>query len=133
MKYIRTKGGKIYKYLAGFDRHNDFTGDNWLRVEIEGNKYIEIIDSNVDRFANTIEELCDELVIKYKNEEKPRYVNIKGLIKSCDNIGVAFRRYIEWLFVNYKDQLEICNGAIWTDKGLIYVAKMNDKGELGLL
>ena len=24
-------------------------------------------------------------------------------------------------------------GAIWTDKGLIYVAKMNDKGELELL
>ena len=24
-------------------------------------------------------------------------------------------------------------GAIWTDKGLIYVAKLNDKGELELL
>ena len=24
-------------------------------------------------------------------------------------------------------------GAIWTDKGLIYVAKMNEKGELELL
>ena len=24
-------------------------------------------------------------------------------------------------------------GAIWTDKGLIYVAKMNDKGELCLI
>ena len=24
-------------------------------------------------------------------------------------------------------------GAIWTDKGLIYVAKMNDKGELELI
>lgn len=24
-------------------------------------------------------------------------------------------------------------GAIWTNKGLIYVAKMNDKGELELL
>ena len=24
-------------------------------------------------------------------------------------------------------------GAIWTSKGLIYVAKMNDKGELELL
>ena len=32
---------------------------------------------------------------------------------------------------------DICSdrlrGAIWTDKGLIYVAKMNDKGELELL
>ena len=24
-------------------------------------------------------------------------------------------------------------GAIWTDKGLIYVAKMNDKGDLELI
>ena len=27
----------------------------------------------------------------------------------------------------------IIYGAIWTDKGLIYVAKMNEKGELELL
>ena len=28
---------------------------------------------------------------------------------------------------------EIIYGAIWTDKGLIYVAKMNEEGELELL
>ena len=38
------------------------------------------------------------------------------------------------LFDDYtKEQIynsSILYGAIWTDKGLIYVAKMNDKGEL---
>ena len=83
--------------------------------------------------ADTIEELCDELVIKYKNEEKPRCVNMNELMKSCDSIGVAFREHINWLFEHYKDQLKICKLAIWTDRGLIYVAKMNNKGELELL
>lgn len=83
--------------------------------------------------ANTIEELCDELVVKYKSEEKPRYIDMTKLLKTCKNIGVAFKKHIKWLFDNYKDQLEICKLAIWTNKGLIYVAKMNEKGELELL
>ena len=31
------------------------------------------------------------------------------------------------------NKIKAIYGAIWTDKGLIYAAKMNDKGELELL
>ena len=34
---------------------------------------------------------------------------------------------------SYGDKKIQIYGAIWTDKGLIYVAKMNKKGELELL
>ena len=59
--------------------------------------------------ADTIEELCDEGV--------------------CDNSLVGFTdiRGFE-LYKKYE-----CFGAIWTDKGLIYVAKMNEDGKLCLI
>ena len=71
--------------------------------------------------ADTIEELCDEFVVIYNESKKFKkpftsfYSDIIGVLKEHD--------------------LSECKiyGAIWTDKGLIYVAKMNDKGELELL
>ena len=69
------------------------------------------------KIADTIEELCDEFVIINPDiYEKPT---------------LCYGDYDE-----YKDELhkeDILFGAIWTDKGLIYVAKMNEKGELELL
>ena len=62
--------------------------------------------------ANTIEELCDEFV--YVASEKDRPV-------VCYK-PTAFHKLSDNLY-----------GAIWTDKGLIYVAKMNEEGELELL
>lgn len=72
------------------------------------------------READTIEELCDAFIII--DEDKKKYVYLKedGLIfDMIQDLG------------NWCDRT--CYGAIWTDKGLIYVAKMNDKGELELL
>lgn len=63
--------------------------------------------------SNTIEELCDCFIGKVSNEE---YIHLIGL----------------WERKNYPAIKEVY-GAIWTDKGLIYVAKMNDKGDLELL
>lgn len=66
----------------------------------------EIVDE-----ADTLEELCDEFVVIIEN--KPHIIPR------------------EWL----KQEIIVDElyGAIWTSKGLIYVAKMNDKGELELL
>ena len=65
--------------------------------------------------ADTIEELCDEFV--YNNQLlNPRYIDPK------DNELIAFKYRIEDEF-NYKNYKEIY-GAIWTNKGLIYVAKV---------
>ena len=60
--------------------------------------------------ADTIEELCDEFVVEDKDE-----------FAIFHNFKLA------------KQTKGIIYGAIWTDKGLTYVAKMNSKGELELL
>ena len=80
----------------------------------------EWLQMGENKQANTIEELCDEFVwISVDNEYHNRKANEYGLRTSKMQLGCP--------------QLKEIYGAIWTDKGLIYVAKMNDKGELELL
>ena len=68
------------------------------------------------RESENLEELCD------------RFVVIDKETKEVMNI-VSFLAYAKlWSSCKYN-----IYGSIWTDKGLIYVAKMNDKGELELL
>lgn len=109
MKYIRTKDG-IYE-INWFDA-DDF-GDE--KGDVHSN--CEVINQD-----NTIEELCDEFVL-YDADTKQYCVLEKGF----------YHRFDE----ECKKTLHIANryiyGAIWTDKGLIYVAKMNEKGGLELL
>ena len=105
MKYVRTEDG------------NNLIIDLSTMVipyQIIGN----IIDFNkLGRFeiikqADTIEELCDEFVCL---ENKMAFHDLETITSSCN---------LKHLTIY---------GAIWTDKGLIYVAKMNEKGELELL
>lgn len=105
MKYIRTKDG-IYRYKLMDKNEYDFrvaTGNI-----IPGKKIEEEV-----KIADTIEELCDEFVLINK-KDKEHFVDV-----------LSPDLYDYKNFTIY--------GAIWTDKGLIYVAKMNDKGELELL
>ncbi len=68
------------------------------------------------REANTIEELCDRFVVIDK--ETKEVINI-----------VYFLAYAKlWSSCKYN-----IFGAVWTSKGLIFVAKMNDKGDLELI
>ena len=66
--------------------------------------------------ADTIEELCDEAVF-FDEDNKPHYKSQEGNIWY---LGAGL----------YTESLRF---GIFTDKGLIYVAKMNEKGELELL
>ena len=66
--------------------------------------------------ADTIEELCDEFVVIYKE------MNGKHTVHKYNWLGKSEQKLGNEVY-----------GAIWTDKGLIYVAKMNEKGELELL
>ena len=68
---------------------------------------------NIFKQADTIEELCDEFVY---------FIN-----------GMPFVTHKGEIHYVAKGIPVVIYGAIWTDKGLIYVAKMNDKGELELL
>jgi len=64
--------------------------------------------------SENLEELCDRFVAK-----------------TCD----ITQYWVETKLENAKMYcgVEIIYGAIWTDKGLIYVAKMNSKGDLELI
>jgi len=103
MKYIRTKDG-IFRY------------EIWEKDIVDF--YVKagtlILGEKTDgKIADTIEELCDE------------FVSVSSIVKVINN-----RLEIIKILANKGD---VIYGAIWTDKGLIYVAKMNDKGELELL
>ena len=60
--------------------------------------------------ADTIEELCDRFVVEHRDE----FAIFHNLKLAKQTKGIVY-------------------GAIWTNKGLIYVAKMNEKGCLELL
>lgn len=70
------------------------------------------------KIADTIEELCDEKVGTFKDGSKP-YIYKQT---SWSDLAKDWTQYHNNVY-----------GAIWTDKGLKYVAKMNEKGELELL
>ena len=115
MKYIRTKNGHIYKIV-----NTDFFG----AIECEYyniTKYVQPID--ILNQADTIEELCDEFVVVVGKEP-----NSYLILNQCMN---NFEKVVS-IHKNTENENTIY-GAIWTGKGLIYVAKMNEKGELELL
>lgn len=109
MKYIRTNDG-IYKYA---DYLGVFNGKRYaLMDDAKGNRITMCQEpKELCKVADTIEELCD-CFVDYCEEDDSHLVSTEKPIR---------RRNHE------------IYGAIWTDKGLIYVAKINDKGELELL
>lgn len=101
--YIRTKDG-IYEF------NKTFNGAS-IRI-IYGNEII--------KQSENLLELIDEFVV-IRDSTK-----INQLVRT-DNI-----EYLKEMMESDKRIIEV-KGAIWTDKGLIYVAKMNDKRELELI
>ena len=146
MKYVRTKDGKIVDIEKFINEEKDtpyykdfifeeITKDGelkWTAIGTEQNSMKEqrgirchfsaTLNSEIINQSDTIEELCDEFVL-YDDETKFYGVLGKGFYhridKECKKTMHLADRYIY--------------GAIWTPKGLIYVAKMNKKGELELL
>ena len=82
-----------------------------------------VAKKDVIKQADTIEELCDEFVCDHNNGTRVMQS------KECKPQFPFSEKSIDYL----KRNNHTFYGAIWTDKGLIYVAKMNDKGELELL
>jgi len=77
------------------------------------------------KLADTIEELCDEFVC---NNELYKKIEHRKMYEGDICVLVDYGGFC----VNIQKGNQVY-GAIWTNKGLIYVAKMNDKGELELL
>ena len=110
MKYVKTKDA-IYKVRKP-------ALDEYLWEDstyVYGHEHIK--NSEIIEQADTIEELCDEFV----------YIsNLRTWLSPLKTLDGVY------LFNKNETLLDVY-GAIWTDKGLIYVAKMNEKGELELL
>ena len=74
-----------------------------------------------DKLADTIEKLCDEFIVTATSHYSAYIAETHTLeeaIEYCEN--------------NHMPKTKI-RGAIWTDKGLIYVAKMNKEGDFELI
>ena len=105
MKYIKTKDGI-------FEVGEVVETESTILDKLHAKYYLK---QNIIAQANTIEELCDEFVYCYRND-MPILVN-EEQIKQIILVG----------------RIQDVRGAIWTGKGLIYIAKMNEKGELMLI
>lgn len=106
MKYIRTKDGIVP------DLMNECFEKQPLPYPALGIEPVKV--------ADTIEELCDGYVVRRYVMDEPCHWFYITKEKMKADISLRNRAYTIF-------------GAIWTDKGLIYVAKMNEKGELELL
>lgn len=81
-----------------------------------------IYKNQIIKEANTIKELCNKFILK----------NTDIIFLNKENTQYRFEGSNEWFDITDTELRMGIYGAIWTDKGLIYVAKMNDKGELEL-
>lgn len=112
MKYIRTKDD-ILLFGGTHDKGKVIVG----KKDINNFGFCFDKKDIVNR-ADTIKELCDRFVVYV--EDLDTYLIFDYYDEAC----------------SYVDALEYeCKlfGVIEIDKGLIYVAKMNDKGELELI
>ncbi len=107
MKYIRTQGG-IYEVIEETFKPME---NNMVFIPEEG--LTKILNQ-----ANAIKELCDAYVIKNPENNRHHFARYESLYE------------LQTIAKEHTD-LEIY-GAIWTEKGLIYVAKMNKEGKLWL-
>lgn len=139
MKYIRTKDDKIYEIIDETENSFELCSpfEKKMRCScIMLKRWLGSNEKPTYRLADTIEELCDEFVDT--SELKVSSTNTGAwLYDELDTKNKCLVYYAEderrTIPLNEFDDLSKIFGAIWTDKGLIYVAKMNNKGELELL
>ena len=160
MKYIRTNilGEEdiyfINDIFLDVDRIYLSNKKSNIAVDICSKKDLEILG----KISNNIEELCDEFVsintiidselLKKTIDKEPtkehkqvfrRFVKdltkkplLEGFREYDENdkfkIMKSLREHRKKIGIEY-----LVYGAIWTDKGLIFIAHMNSKGELELL
>ena len=123
-KYVRTKNN-VYELVRD--------ANDWVvavgSVQKQLGCKITISKSSILKQADTIEGLVDGYYVDVDNQSftlSECYDNLEDAKKSYkDWISYSDRKYLEYVVILY--------AFIKTNKGLIYVAKLNDKGELELL
>ena len=112
--YIRTKDG-VYEV-----DENSKGNECFLWVKTNEANIVQCVWLNcIIKQSENLEELCDEFVVNFECFNRSYYFIYKN---SYDELKSDVQTF------NYS-----AYGAIWTSKGLIYVAKMNDKGDLELI
>lgn len=123
MKYIRTKD-EIFEVTS--------KAGHIYCAENQNNEFVLVNGRVVEKEADTIEELCDEFVAENRTGYRwLAYITTKTYEDSEGNI-VEYKaygnKYSEVCPYNLIDDIKHervkIYGAIWTDKGLIYKAKM---------
>ena len=111
MSYIRTKDGRIID-TTKYPEHPA----SW---SVQASDYALTIKE-----SETIEELCDEFL--YVNKPNEDYEKFEKPLIAIQN---KFETMVKIAKITNSDLY----GAIYTDKGLIYVAKMDNEGKLVLI
>ena len=118
--YIRTKDG-VYEEL-------DTTEQGVWTIY---GKFIE--NNEILKQSEDLEELCDEIVIdNWKERGKPVYC-FKYVKKTKTAYCIDGGGYITLFIPKILECGCIIKGAIWTEWGLKYVAKMDNEGKLVLI
>ena len=122
--YIRTKDG-VYEVVQSNDIYTEVKGNTNGVPLNNGNTAIHFTE--ILKQSEKLEELCDEFV-GYVGEE---------YVKENETYDMPnFQEYNlkDMLYhMSYNKEDCVVYGAVWTSKGLIFVAKMNDKGDLELI
>lgn len=120
MKYVRTKDGRIIKI-------GDQTDVGYEKGTFEVHNKAGIVASyepiEILKQADTIVELCDGYVIEHPINAFKFFYSKEDIQKCLFNTCLRMFNLSE---------LKVY-GLVRTDKGLIYVAKMNEKGVMELL
>lgn len=148
MKYIRTKDGifdvksteerllnemkdLVEQKIYDFD-DDDEDGEEKIEAELKSIKVTSTMETS--KIVITCETDVQELYEEYD------VVKTSDTIKELLDCFVYIEKGRHKVFYTYQvdpyfdfKYTDSIYGAIWTDKGLIYVAKMNEKGELELL
>lgn len=102
-----------------------YTRTNKDRIVNIDKTQLELFE-NVIKVADSVEELCDEFVLDH-----PLFAN------NCKCLYHSLKKAKNGIKKRNSDAHDLYDfviyGAIWCNNGLIYVAKMNDKGEWKLL
>lgn len=116
MRYIRTKDN-VYETIGKEEPCRD--GE----IEVFCTGHNSVAKSWIVTQANTIEDLCDGYVIEHPINAFRFFYDKEEMLKCLFNTCMRLFKVHE---------LKVF-GCIKTDKGLIYIAKMNGEGELELL
>lgn len=133
--YILTKTGIFdtskYEKLTEDDKYITFRCKNNHQPNGQGYTYITkrcIIKQDEDLLN-----LCEEFVVKYTTENKPKSQELNKVIGSLNENDSNLSHFVRFLFDYYGEKLEFVKLGIWTTKGLIYVVEYNKEGEPKLL